>query len=549
MKAFEFKGRLGDGAEADVWRAFDPALERPVAIKVFRPSCADDDYVLAQARALARVESRHVVKVYEFVDVEPPEPTGRHPAVVMEAFPGDKLGKRLAGAMFSRAVARAVGFGLLDGLAAIHRAGIAHGDLHDGNVLVGSSGEVRIIDILYRGSLAVLSTASREEKSRKDVRSLLWMLSEILFHSDLDPEASQRLRRLSRDSVDLDIVRSAFEESLAAFEPAPGVGRVLAAPTPDVRVTTGAGSTFGPPQPGLHFLSVTVANHSPVRVYLQSLALRLPERGILLPQVEALYGMQIIAPVLEPGDSWQVPLDAQEIAGAVRGDVDLIQSVVVTDKIGREYRADGDEVRRKLREVMDRIKAAGSRRSPTEEGPKKPDELQQVLVNMVVDDYLRTGIPVTGLRIRTRLRDASRERVDEALDGCVPDWLQRGNPRPHDQYTPTMSGLAQSSSRASVEPVVAAILGFLREAVIREDVAIKLTPKALRMLSGMRDLEVPYLAAVLDITRLFGGGGASGRPYTDFDYSAPGDLEEIMDCQSLDDLLAVRTLPNGGSAR
>lgn len=549
MKELEFRGRLGDGAEADVWRAFDPALERHVAVKVFRPSCADNAHVLAQARALARVESRHVVKVYEFAEVEPPEPAGRHPAVLMEAFPGEKLGKRLAGVMFSRGEVRAVGLGLLDGLAAIHRAGIAHGDLHDGNVLVAANGEVRIIDILYRGSLAVLSTASREEKVRKDVRSLLAMLAEVLFHSDLDPEASQRLRRLARDSLDLDVLRSAFDESLAAFEPTPGAGRVLTAPIPDVRVTTGAGSTFGPPQPGRHFLMVTVANHSPVRLYVQSLTLGLPERHFLLPQVDAVYGRPIIAPVLEPGDSWQVPLDAEEIAAAVRGDITLVQSVVVTDKIGREYQANGDDVRAKLREVLDRIEATKTRQSPAEQGPKEPDELQQVLVNMVVDDYLRTGIPVPGLRIRTRMREVGRERIDEALDGCVPAWLQRGNLRPHDQYTPTISGLAGSSSRAFVEPVVAAVLGFLREAVLREDPNIKLTPKALSTLPGMRDVEVPYLAAILDITRLTGGGSASGRPYTDFEYNAPADLEEIMDCQNLDDLVTLRVAASEAGSR
>ncbi len=538
MRELEYRGRLGDGAEADVWRAWDPKLERMVAVKVFRPSCADNARVLEQARALARVASAYVIKVYDFDEVEPPEPTGRHPAVLMEIFAGEKLGRRLTGVMFSRSHVRAVGLGMLDGLADIHAAGVAHGDLHDGNVLVADNGSVRIIDILYRGTLAVLSTASRDEKVRKDVRSLLAMLSEIMFHSDLDPEASQRLRRLSRDSLDIPVLRGAFEEALADFEPRLGSGRVLTAPMPDVRVTAGAGATFGPPHGGLHFLMVTVANHSPARVYLQSLLLPLPDRRLLAPQVDAVYGRPIIAPVLESGDSWQVSLDAVAISDGVKGDLDLIQTVLVTDKIGREYRANGDETRASLREALSRLEATRAPARPPHSDV--PDELQHDLLNMIAEHYLQACQPLSGLRIRTRMRDVGAIRVNEALDGCVPAWLRRNDQLPDDRYTPTLSGMTQTARREDTRRIVEAVLKFLHDAVVAEVPEIRLTPTALAALPGIGDVGVPFLAAMLDIARLSGGGSAKGRPCTDFDYNAPVDLEEVIGCENLDDLVALR---------
>lgn len=538
MRELEYRGRLGDGAEADVWRAWDSKLERLVAVKVFRPSCADNVHVLEQARALARVASDYVIKVYDFDEVEPPEPAGRHPAVLMEIFAGEKLGRRLTGGMFSRSHVRAVGLGLLDGLADIHAAGVAHGDLHDGNVLVADNGSVRIIDILYRGTLAVLSTASREEKVRKDVRSLLAMLSEIMFHSDLDPEASQRLRRLSRDSLDIPILRGAFEEALADFEPRPGSARVLTAPMPDVRVTVGAGVTYGQPHGGRNFLMVTVANHSPARVYLQSLMLPLPDRHLLVPQVDAIYGRPIHAPVLESGDSWQVPLDAAALAQSVSGDLSLIQSVVITDKIGREYKANGPEVRAKLREVLTNLGAAASPPGPAQ--PTKPDELQLDILNNIAEEYLRSGEAVAGRRVRTRLREVGRQRVDDALNGCVPAWLRRGALPPHEHYTPTLAGLVLTHREAEIGQVVGAIIGFLRDAVQSDVPEIKLTPAKLRAHADIGDVGVPYLAAVLAAAQLSAGGNASGRPYTDFEYYAPVDLEDVIECNDLADLLRLR---------
>ncbi|MBV5333405.1 hypothetical protein JZU54_07735, partial [bacterium] len=45
---FELKRLLGQGAQASVWLAFDPRLEREVAIKLMKPLRGSDASVLAQ---------------------------------------------------------------------------------------------------------------------------------------------------------------------------------------------------------------------------------------------------------------------------------------------------------------------------------------------------------------------------------------------------------------------------------------------------------------------------------------------------------------------
>src|SRR6186997_2808515 len=65
---FEHLERVGRGSFGEVYRAFDPALQRHVALKLLLPSelnrAAADEAVLREARALARLRHPNVVRVY-----------------------------------------------------------------------------------------------------------------------------------------------------------------------------------------------------------------------------------------------------------------------------------------------------------------------------------------------------------------------------------------------------------------------------------------------------------------------------------------------------
>lgn len=130
---YEIGPLLGRGGMADVYRAQDHALDRPVAVKVLRNGFADESggrRQSAEARMLGRLDHPNLVRAFDFgVD------GGRY-FLVMELVEGETLAAVIdRGAMPARRVA-GVGRQLADGLAAIHQAGIVHRDVKPSNVLV-----------------------------------------------------------------------------------------------------------------------------------------------------------------------------------------------------------------------------------------------------------------------------------------------------------------------------------------------------------------------------------------------------------------------------
>ena len=140
---FELRRVLGQGAQATVWLAFDPRLEREVAVKLLRDAedaAAIGDW-LHEARNVSRLTHPHVVPVFE-ADVQDGKPY-----MVFEYVPGPTLTEHLRrhGAMRPRAAVQMM-LGVLDALQAAHAAGIVHRDLKPSNILVDGAGRARVMD-------------------------------------------------------------------------------------------------------------------------------------------------------------------------------------------------------------------------------------------------------------------------------------------------------------------------------------------------------------------------------------------------------------------
>jgi hypothetical protein len=138
---YQIRERVGRGAMGTVYRAHDPQLDREVAVKLLdQPISGGGEWLSREGRALAHVSDAAVVTVFD---------AGLHegrPFVVMEYVAGSSLARWL---VQSPRPWREVLQRFLDagrGLAAVHAAGIVHGDFKPDNILVGHDGRVRVTD-------------------------------------------------------------------------------------------------------------------------------------------------------------------------------------------------------------------------------------------------------------------------------------------------------------------------------------------------------------------------------------------------------------------
>nr|WP_211244195.1 serine/threonine-protein kinase [Actinospica robiniae] len=167
---FQLLNQLGGGGMGLVWRAYDLALQREVALKEVRSgddagSAGDTaaarqrERVLREARALARLQHPNVVAIFHIVDT----PNLRHPWLVMELVTGGSLEDLLRGGPRPPAEVARIGRGVLAALDAAHRAGIQHRDVKPGNVLLRPDGTPVLTDFgiaAVRDSTQLTATGS-----------------------------------------------------------------------------------------------------------------------------------------------------------------------------------------------------------------------------------------------------------------------------------------------------------------------------------------------------------------------------------------------------
>ena len=133
--------RLGSGAVAEVFRAIDERLARPVAIKLFRGDAAEElQRHEAEMRTLARLDHPSLVTVYDAGDAN------GQPYLVMQLIEGDTLADELRrGPIGAERTAR-YGAALADALAYVHAQGFVHRDVKPANVLIAADGRVHLAD-------------------------------------------------------------------------------------------------------------------------------------------------------------------------------------------------------------------------------------------------------------------------------------------------------------------------------------------------------------------------------------------------------------------
>jgi eukaryotic-like serine/threonine-protein kinase len=137
---------IGTGWFSEVWRATDAALSRQVAVKLLHPAYAQQPEALARFRAqalhAAAVWHENIAHIYDYE-----EPAERpQPYLVMELVDGPSLASLLAGGPLDAARTMDVVAQAAAGLQAAHAMGLVHSDIKPQNLLLASSGTVKITD-------------------------------------------------------------------------------------------------------------------------------------------------------------------------------------------------------------------------------------------------------------------------------------------------------------------------------------------------------------------------------------------------------------------
>ena len=185
-------GLIGKGGMGEVYAAFDPELNRKIAIKLLKASGPDAaaaadgrQRLLREAQAIARVSNPHVVVVHDVGTF------GDAVFVAMEFIEGHTLAYWEQAAKHSWREVREVFMAAGRGLVAAHAAGLVHRDFKPENVMIAQSGEVRVMDFgLAREQREDLPALARQsaEVAQKRAASIADTLN-----AGADPDATAKL--------------------------------------------------------------------------------------------------------------------------------------------------------------------------------------------------------------------------------------------------------------------------------------------------------------------------------------------------------------------
>lgn len=192
---FNLLEEVGKGGMGSVFRAFDPTLNREVALKVLREDLSKDqkfvDDFLQEARAAASISHPHIVQIH-FVGSE----SGQY-YIVMELLRGRTLREIIEkDGPLNEEHALDLGLQIVEGLRAAYRNKMIHGDIKPANIFITDEVGAKILDF----GLAKLAdvevteggevwgspyyiSPERVGQKAEDFRSDVYSLGATLFHA------------------------------------------------------------------------------------------------------------------------------------------------------------------------------------------------------------------------------------------------------------------------------------------------------------------------------------------------------------------------------
>ena len=185
---------LGHGGMGVVYTAYDPRLDRQVAVKVLPPALTRDDTAkqrfLQEAKAASALDHPNVCTIHEISETDDGQLY-----LVMALYAGETLSERIERGPLSVDDGIDIATQVGRGLAEAHGAGIVHRDIKPANLLITKSGVVKILDFglaKLAGTEGVTETGttvgtvaymSPEQARGEEVdhRTDIWSLGVVLY--------------------------------------------------------------------------------------------------------------------------------------------------------------------------------------------------------------------------------------------------------------------------------------------------------------------------------------------------------------------------------
>jgi serine/threonine protein kinase len=249
---YEIRERLGRGGMSVVYRAWDPKLEREVALK-FLPALlsldgASRERLLVEAQVAAGLEHPNICTIYEIGEAE----DGRL-FISMPLYEGETLQTKLESGPLTEEETLRLALQAARGLAKAHERGVIHRDIKPGNLMITQDGTLKILDF----GIAQLEGASERmgqtpgttyymspeqvAGQHVDTRTDLWSLGVVLYemltgHRPLEGETREAVRRaiVQDDVAPVEGMRPDLSSRLSALV------RSLLQKQPELRPSTAA---------------------------------------------------------------------------------------------------------------------------------------------------------------------------------------------------------------------------------------------------------------------------------------------------------------------
>lgn len=195
LGAYEIIELIGRGGMASVYKAYQPGVERHVAVKVLPAAMAGQETFaqrfLREARVVAQLQHPYILPVFDFGQAEGVS------YLVMPYIQSGALADRLQGGPMSMTFIRRVARQMGEALDYAHSQGLLHRDIKPGNILMDQGGNCMLADFgiakLYEAGTKLTRTGGilgtpaymSPEQARGetlDHRSDIYALGVILYH-------------------------------------------------------------------------------------------------------------------------------------------------------------------------------------------------------------------------------------------------------------------------------------------------------------------------------------------------------------------------------